>query len=324
MSPATNRFLALLRSPRDATIVVAHRGDSFHAPENTIDAASLAWSAGADAWELDVQLTRDGIPVVLHDESLARTTDVALRYRSDPRGRSGYRLSDFDLAEVLALDAGSWFVDKEGRPRTAEAFGTLGRLEQSRIAYFQSGSVRIPTLFDALRYTKEHDWVVNIEIKSFPEGPPDLVERVLDVVAEKGMETQVVLSSFDHSDIAKAYRPGREYALAILVSTPHYRTGEYAVELVGADAVHFAVDVLGSESIAYRRNPTARSLRVEVMQELKKRQIPVLAYTINDHGPDSLSDHLAQIGVDGLFTDDPESAKRYFDVYPQRGQPGPR
>ena len=67
-----------------------------HAPENTLEAARLGRQAGAEAWELDVQLTRDGVAVVLHDESLSRTTDVAARFPGDPRGRDGYRVTDFD------------------------------------------------------------------------------------------------------------------------------------------------------------------------------------------------------------------------------------
>ena len=86
--PATtssqNRFLARLESPRRFPVIVAHRGDSFHAPENTLEAGQLAWEAGADAWELDVQLTRDGVPIVLHDESLLRTTNVADAVRGRP------------------------------------------------------------------------------------------------------------------------------------------------------------------------------------------------------------------------------------------------
>src|SRR5947208_17127210 len=105
-SRSENRFLALLRSPRDHPVIVAHRGDSFHAPENTLEAARLGWEAGAEAWELDVQSTRDGVPVVLHDASLLRTTDVAARFAGDPRGRDGFRVSDFDFDEIRTLDAG--------------------------------------------------------------------------------------------------------------------------------------------------------------------------------------------------------------------------
>ena len=114
-----NRFLAMLGSHGDFPLVLAHRGDSFRAPENTIEAARLGWQDGADAWELDVQLTRDGVPVVLHDESLLRTTDVATKFAGDVRARDGFRLSDFDFVEVRALDAGSWFVNPAGGPRSA-------------------------------------------------------------------------------------------------------------------------------------------------------------------------------------------------------------
>ena len=114
LGDSKNRFLALLKARGDDPVIVAHRGDSFHAPENTLEAARLAWEAGADAWELDVQLTRDGVPIVLHDESLLRTTDVATRFKDDPRGQAGFRVSDFDFSEIRALDAGSWFVAADG------------------------------------------------------------------------------------------------------------------------------------------------------------------------------------------------------------------
>ncbi len=219
-----NRFLALLKSPNDHPLIVAHRGDSFHAPENTLEAARLAWEAGAPAWELDVQLTRDGVPVVLHDESLSRTTDVAARFAGDPRGLDGFRITDFDLAEVRTLDAGSWFVDEHGGPRSARAFNTANQLDVTQVEHYRSGQVRIPTLAEALSLTRDLDWLVNVEIKSFPEQPPGLVERVLDVIAETDTAERVLISSFDHSDLVAARHPDRRYSLGILVSTPLYHS----------------------------------------------------------------------------------------------------
>ena len=169
MARPENRFLTLLDSPRDRPLIIAHRGDSFHAPENTLEAARLGRETGADAWELDVHLTRDDVPVVIHDESLLRTTDVAIRFAGDPRGRDGFRVSDFDLDEVRSLDAGSWFVARDGDPRSACDFGTLDRLDPVAVEHFRSGSVRIPTLEEALLFTRDQDWLVNVEIKSFPE-----------------------------------------------------------------------------------------------------------------------------------------------------------
>jgi len=122
-----NRFRAVLADAdpkRTRPLVIAHRGDSSRAPENTLDAARLGWDAGAEAWELDVQLSRDGVPVVIHDESLLRTTDVAGRFAGDVREPAGFLVSDFDLAEIRSLDAGSWFLEPGRGSRTADRFGT--------------------------------------------------------------------------------------------------------------------------------------------------------------------------------------------------------
>ena len=115
-------------------------------------------------------MTRDDVPVVIHDESLLRTTDVAIRFAGDLRGRDGFRVSDFDLNEVRSLDAGSWFVARDGGARSAGDFGTLDRLDPAHVEGSAPGSVRIPTLKEALLFTRDQDWLVNVEIKSFPEA----------------------------------------------------------------------------------------------------------------------------------------------------------
>jgi glycerophosphoryl diester phosphodiesterase len=304
-----NRFLAMLRSSETRPVLVAHRGDSFHAPENTLEAARLAWEAGAPAWELDVQLTRDGVPVVIHDESLLRTTDVAARFAGDPRGRDGFRIADFDFEEVRSLDAGSWFVDGNGGPRSARDFNTLDQLDDAHIERYRSGQVIIPTLAEALAFTKEQDWLVNVEIKSFPEQPPGLVERVLDVIAATDTAERVLISSFDHNDIVAARHPDRRYSLGILAATPLYRIDGYAT-LVGADTVHLSSEVLGADAVSYRRQCSARALRHDIVADLKQSGIPVLVYTVNHQAGGNLVRHLAEIGVDGVFTDDPSGLSR--------------
>ncbi len=85
--------------------VIAHRGASHDAPESTAPAYLLARELGADYLELDLQRTRDGVLVAVHDDTLVRTSDVAARY---PERRAS-PVSAFTLAELKALDAGSWF-----------------------------------------------------------------------------------------------------------------------------------------------------------------------------------------------------------------------
>ena len=315
-----NRFLERLLSRSGRPLVIAHRGDSFHAPENSLEAARLGWEAGADAWELDVQLTRDGVAVVFHDDVLTRTTDVAVQFRGDPRGDDGFRPCDFDWSELRTLDAGSWFVNEAGGRRSASALGTLRDLPSIRRALYGSGGVRIPTLRDALTLTADLDWLVNIEIKSFPDRPGALVEAVLEVIAATGTARRVLLSSFDHRDLARvpelaASRHGELRAIprGILVSTPLYRPHTYLREIVGAQTFHVSAEALGAGSIAYRRRPSSATLGGAEVAELKAAGVPILVYTVNDHGPGGLAQHLAEIGVDALFTDDPAGLKARFE-----------
>ena len=101
-------------------------------------------------------------------------------------------------------------------------------------------------------------------------------------------------------------------ALGTLTATPLYRIHEYATEIVGADTVHVSAAVLGSKSIAYRRSRSAGSLAD--LSLLKDNGIPVLVYTVNEHGLGSLADHLAEQGARGLFTDDPHGMRHSFEA----------
>jgi glycerophosphoryl diester phosphodiesterase len=150
---------------------------------------------------------------------------------------------------------------------------------------------------------------VNVEIKSFPDHPPGLVQRVLEAIAATGTAERVLISSFDHDDVVAADDPGRRHGLGILLATPIHRLPEYAIDLVGADTVHVSTEVLGSEAVAYRRAGAASALRHDIVAALKGRGIPTLVYTVNHQAGGKLARHLAEIGVDGLFTDDPNGLK---------------
>lgn len=102
--------------------VIAHRGASGYAPENTLPAFELAIAQGADAFELDVRLTADGVPVVIHDSTLDRTT-----------GRPT-RVGDLTVEQLLEVDAGARFSPDGGRTFP-----------------FRAGGVVVPTLHDVLR-----------------------------------------------------------------------------------------------------------------------------------------------------------------------------
>ena len=145
-------------SPTGDIEIIAHRGYSARAPENTLAAVQKAIEAGADAVEWDVHVAACGTTVVIHDETLERTTDGsgAVRART--------------LEQLRGLDAGRWF---------GSAFA----------------GERIPTLAEALEHTRERVRRVYTEIKADPE--PDEVDRILDVVRGAGRIDDNVFISFD-------------------------------------------------------------------------------------------------------------------------------
>lgn len=138
--------------------IIAHRGASGEAPENTMAAFRRALAIGVDAVELDVHLSADGEPVIIHDPVLARTTDG-----------SGL-VSEHTAAALRRLDAGRWF----GKPFAGE---------------------RIPSLAEALDLLRSVG--VIIEIKNGPIYYPEIAARVAEVVKASG-HAAVTASSFDH------------------------------------------------------------------------------------------------------------------------------
>ncbi len=111
-------------APAPRVLTVAHRGASHDAPENTLAAVRRAVEQGADLVEVDVQRTRDGALVLMHDETVRRTTDAA---RVLPAARS-WRVADLTLAEVRRLDAGAWkgtIHAGAGVPTLTEVFTAL-------------------------------------------------------------------------------------------------------------------------------------------------------------------------------------------------------
>lgn len=144
--------------------VIAHRGASHVAPENTLSALRSALAAGADTVEVDVRRTADGALVLMHDESLARTTDVEVQHPSRPR----WRVQDLTLEEIRALDAGSWWSATyagEPVPTLSEALEVLERAG-SRLLI----EVKQPTEYPGI----EHDLAALLR-----ERPPGTASRVV-------------------------------------------------------------------------------------------------------------------------------------------------
>lgn len=310
---AANRFVQALLRKRDRPLLVAHRGASAFAPENTLDAAALGLASGADAWELDVRLTRDEVAIVIHDATLTRTTDVATRFRRDPRGESGYLVADFTADEIRTLDAGSWFVGNEAAPRSARWFGTADVLDPEARAIYSSGAVRIPTLHECLSWTAARDWLVNIEIKSCPGTSRQLVPTVLAEIESVAAADRILISSFDHHDVARVARCAAPIATGVLSSLRLHNPGRYVREIVEADCYHPSAEALGVNPIPSDPDAVVESVWSDDLRSLRDFSVPVLYYTVNDCRPGGWADRLDRAGIDALFTDDPLGMVRFFN-----------
>ena len=172
------------RPPR--VTIVAHRGACGYAPENTMAAFDLAVELGADYLELDLRVTRDGHLVVIHDETVSRTTDGV------------GRVDELTLRELRALDAGGWFD-----PRFA--------------------GQRIPTFEEVLdRYHGRIGLLV--EMKGGADHP-DLVERVAAALERRGAHLKpqgLILQSFDRRLVVESLKrlPGVPRGLLLDSAVP--------------------------------------------------------------------------------------------------------
>ncbi len=170
---------------RDAPLIIAHRGASAYAPENTMAAFRLAGELGADAIELDAKLTRDGRIVVHHDATLGRTTTG-----------SG-RLSDHTLAQIQQLDAGSKFDVR-----------FLGE--------------RVPTLEQVLAEIGR-ELLINVELKDYACPWDDLPRAAAALVQSMGMQARVLFSSFNPLALRRARKQAPEIPTGLLMMASDHR-----------------------------------------------------------------------------------------------------
>lgn len=180
--------------------IYAHRGSSGTHPENTIAAFEAAAKLPIFGVELDVHLTKDGELVVIHDESIDRTSSG-----------TGY-VKDLTLTELRTYDYGSWFSSE-----------------------FANES--IPTLKEVLNIFKDTSHHINIELKSdiFPyEG---LGGKVLYEIETLGIADRVVVSSFDHEAIREFKKSAPHVEVAMLTMEVLVDAYDYA-RFIPADALH--------------------------------------------------------------------------------------
>jgi glycerophosphoryl diester phosphodiesterase len=182
-------------------LLLGHRGAMARAPENTLGAFRAALDDGGDGFELDTQLTGDGVPIVLHDDTLDRTTNLTglpVRHAAD---------------ELDDVDAGSWFTGW--------------------------GAEKVPRLHEALACLPDGG-VCNVELKGPTPESLGLERRVLDVIRAHTPRVHVIISSFHPAQLLEVRRLDPAMPIGLLVDNTAVlplRTA-WAAPLLMPDAVH--------------------------------------------------------------------------------------
>jgi len=214
-----------------------HRGAYDHAPENTLTGFQLAVDMGADGVEFDIQLTRDGEVVVIHDEKIDRTSDG-----------HGF-VKDFTLSELKKFN-----FNKKGI--TKPLF------------------MEIPTLDEAIQLLKLLNVRVNIEFKTGKVYYEGIEAKALEIINKHDMLEKTVWSSFNHYSIQKLKQLELHAETALLSASQIHVTGEQC-EKTGASALHANIKQLlypGLVDECHKRGIKVRAWTVSKVKELKLAQ----------------------------------------------------
>ncbi|MGP3950598.1 glycerophosphodiester phosphodiesterase [Streptomyces sp. 7N604] len=247
-------------------VVVAHRGASAYAPENTLEAIDKADELGTAWVENDVQRTKDGELVVIHDTDLKRTTDVEQVFPD----RSPWKVADFTLAEIKRLDAGSWFS-----PDYAGA--------------------RVPTLEQYLNRVSANHQKLLLEIKA-PGLYPGIERQTLRELRGEGwldwyhVRHKLIIQSFSADSVKTVHK-----------LRPDVKTGFLGTPAV-ADLPQYAAftDQINPN---YKTVTPEYVAAVHALRGAHWRPLELFTWTIND-GPNAT--RLAGYGVDGIITNTPD------------------
>lgn len=257
----------------DRPTVVAHRGASAYAPENTLAAVDAAAGMGIRWVENDVQRTKDGELVVLHDATLARTTNVEELYPD----RAPWNVRDFTSAEIARLDAGSWF-------------------------HARYAGARVPTLEQYVhRVTRNHQKLV-LELKN-PALYPGIEQQTLKVLANEGwlspghLRSRLVVQSFS-ADSVRTVHELRPAVRTGFLGTPDVADlPEYARFADQINAPYTTISAAYVDAIHAHVGPHGKPLKIQT-------------WTVNDA---DTARRVAGYGVDGIITNTPDVVREATD-----------
>lgn len=322
--------------PRPAAI--AHRGASFHAPESTRPAMALARELGADYLELDLQRTRDGHLVAIHDDTLSRTTNVEAVFPE----RADAPVSDFTLAELKRLDAGSWF-NEAWSERARPGFEGLEILTLDEVYEIARGGDNRPGLYIETKAASQFpgieadlaQWLSSRDLLGDPPSPPanfNASERV-GVAYTPG---RVILQTFERESLEKlaAEMPDVPRVLLLWIGEGYVEAAEHAPRGEHESGAEYAARQRVASRQAFGRwldfarekgaagtGPAAERaaqgdqsymdmMKPWMVEMTRERGLLMHPYTLDD--PADFA-HYTRAGADGIFTNRPAALLEFYD-----------
>lgn len=278
--------------------LVAHRGASAYAPEHTLAAYRLAIEMGADFVEQDLAVTKDGVLICLHDASLERTTNVEQLFPDrvstqtiEGKTRKAWLANDFTLAEIKTLDAGSWF-DKKFAGERIPTFDEAIALIRGKAGIFPE--LKTPEIY-AGRDVKFEEMVAAALDKNALRGP------------KADPKTPVILQTFGQPSARKLAQIKIGVPVVLLLGDDEgFKTAEQVRAWKGI------VQGFGPAKAIVFRNP-------DFVKWAHAEGMTVTPYTFRASDAsksgfrdvsEEMSHYLYTIGVDALFTDNPDKFPR--------------
>jgi glycerophosphoryl diester phosphodiesterase len=312
-------------------IIIAHRGASGYLPEHTLAAKVLAVGMGSDYIEQDIVLSRDGIPVVLHDLYLDAVSNVAQVFPDRHREDGKFYVIDFDLAELKQLGLNERIDPATSQPRYP------GRFPVALSAF------RIATLAEEIEMIQGLNHSMNRNIGIYPEikSPAwhrqqgyDISDMVLTTLSKYGYlnrSDNIYLQSFDPDELKRIrIELGSELKLVQLIGENDWNEADTDYNLMrtaeGIRAIADYADGIGpAVSHIINIDDSGLITMTRLVAMAHRHNLPVHPYTARrDNLPDHLSSFdellellLVKANVDGVFTDFPDLAVQFRDTHRQ-------
>lgn len=270
--------------------LIAHRGASAYAPEHTLEAYRLALKQGADFVEQDLQITKDGVLVCLHDVTLERTTNVATvfpdRFKLEGNVKH-WNVVDFMLAEIKQLDAGAWFDPKFAGARVPTWQEAIDLVRGKAGLYPET---KAPEYYGSRGFDMEKLVLAQLKKNKLPNK-----------------KTPVIIQSFSPESLRKMKDELKTSVPLVFLISPRQQEWLTAESLRKARA--FAVGI-GPDKNLLDGKPELVKLAHDI-------GLSVTPYTATTKTPsrfpnvrEEMSYYLKTLGVDALFTDNPDQFPR--------------